>query len=107
MQSDRELSIFETQRPELAATPICTTVVQIKRARLEDASRTTLPETLFEHTPFLNLKTPRPTTTPPQHHKGHAARATPPQHHKGHAARATQTKHSRYVPDGSCHRDGS
>ena len=56
------------------ATPICTTVVQIKRARLEDASRTTLTEALFEHTPFLNLKTPRPTTTPPQ---------TPPhaQHH--------------------------
>ena len=53
------------------ATPICTTVVQIKRARLENASRTTLPETLFEHTPFLNLKTPRPTTTPPQHHHTH------------------------------------
>ena len=30
------------------ATPICTTVVQIKRARLENASRTTHPETLFE-----------------------------------------------------------
>ena len=41
----------------MSATPICTTVVQIKRARLENASRTTLPETLFEHTPFLNLKT--------------------------------------------------
>ena len=31
----------------LRATPICTTVVQIKRARLENASRTTHPETLF------------------------------------------------------------
>ena len=60
-----------SQRGFIQATPICTTVVQIKRARLEDASRTTLPETLFEHTPFLNLKTPRPTTTPPQHHHTH------------------------------------
>ena len=76
------------------ATPICTTVVHLKRARLENDSRTTHPETHFEHTPFLNLKTPRNTTTPPQHHKGHAARAK-------------QTKHSRYVADGSCHRDGS
>ena len=30
---------------DLMATPICTTVVQIKRARLENASRTTHPET--------------------------------------------------------------
>ena len=33
---------------EALATPICTTVVQMKRARLENASRTTHPETLFE-----------------------------------------------------------
>ena len=32
-------------RPCATATPICTTVVQIKRARLESASRTTHPET--------------------------------------------------------------
>ena len=31
--------------PDTWATPICTTVVQIKRARLENASRTTHPET--------------------------------------------------------------
>ena len=43
------MSVFKagTTVPELRvqATPICTTVVQIKRARLENASRTTHPET--------------------------------------------------------------
>ena len=40
------------------ATPICTTVVQIKRARLENASRTTLPETLFEPVSYTHLTLP-------------------------------------------------
>ena len=37
--------VFLLQEAFCMATPICTTVVQIKRARLENASRTTHPET--------------------------------------------------------------